>query len=347
MTHAAPPFGLHSPTLGAGMARTFLDFASARGLSRSTLLGSAGLHEDDIATHEARISADAFLSLVTAAETATNDPLFILDFGSAVHATETSIVCVIGSTCETMAEAHAHLNRYARLTLDVGTRHHGPHFPLEMSRDGLWFIDDRDLPSASRQITEASLVRIACGTRLVQATPPLLRGVHFRHAPAGPVARYEAVFGAPVRFRQTRNALLFDPAWPDLRVRQAPAHVSSVLLERAAALLASLDEARTLSGRVHAQLRARLGKESVSMDAVARALAMSRQTLYRGLREEGVTFEDLLDHLRRRAAEDLLRSDRLAVQAAAQRCGFRDVAAFSRAFKRWTGVSPTRYRAAS
>ncbi len=347
MTHAAPPAGLHSPTLGAGMARTFLDYASTRGLSRSALLASAGLHEDDLATHEARISAAAFLLLVTAAETAANDPLFILDFGSAVHATETSIVCVIGSTCETMAEAHAHLNRYARLTLDVGTRHHGPHFPLEMSRDGLWFVDDRDLPRAWRQITEASLLRIARGTRLVQAMPPLLRVVHFRHAPAGPVARYEAAFGAPVRFRQSRNALLFDPAWPHLRVRQAPAHVSAVLLERAAALLASLDEARTLSGRVHAQLRERLGKESVTMDAVARALAMSRQTLYRGLRDEGLTFEDLLDQLRRSVAEDLLRSDRLAVHVTAQRCGFRDVAAFSRAFKRWTGVSPTRYRAAS
>jgi AraC-like DNA-binding protein len=82
----------------------------------------------------------------------------------------------------------------------------------------------------------------------------------------------------------------------------------------------------------------------VRMDALARALGCSRQTLYRRLRAEGTTFETLLDGLRRRLARRLLREERLSVKETSYRLGFADPAAFSRAFKRWTGSSPRTWR---
>ena len=80
------------------------------------------------------------------------------------------------------------------------------------------------------------------------------------------------------------------------------------------------------------------------MEALARALACSRQTLYRRLRAEGVTFEALLDRVRRRLAMRLLRDEKASVKDTAYRLGFADPAAFSRAFKRWTGSSPRFWR---
>lgn len=80
------------------------------------------------------------------------------------------------------------------------------------------------------------------------------------------------------------------------------------------------------------------------MDRVARDLGLSRQTLYRRLRQEGVTFDQLLDRLRRRLALRMLGQEGLSVKDAAYRLGFADPAAFSRAFKRWTGESPRAYR---
>ncbi len=79
----------------------------------------------------------------------------------------------------------------------------------------------------------------------------------------------------------------------------------------------------------------------VRIDQVARAMGLSRQTLYRRLKAEGATFEELLDRLRRRLALRLVR-ERLPVKEVAYRLGFSDPAAFSRAFKRWTGSSPSR-----
>jgi AraC-like DNA-binding protein len=85
----------------------------------------------------------------------------------------------------------------------------------------------------------------------------------------------------------------------------------------------------------------------VGIDRVARELGMSRQTLYRRLKREGITFEEILDAKRRYLSVRYLKFDRLSVKSASYRLGFSDPAAFSRAFKRWFGVSPSDFRQAS
>ena len=97
---------------------------------------------------------------------------------------------------------------------------------------------------------------------------------------------------------------------------------------------------RPLSAQVERQIEPLL-ESGARIDEVARALGLSRQTLYRRLKAEGATFEGLLDRVRRRLALRLLREQGLSVKETAYRLGFSDPAAFSRAFKRWTGSSPT------
>ena len=84
-----------------------------------------------------------------------------------------------------------------------------------------------------------------------------------------------------------------------------------------------------------------LAEGDIGIDRIARELGCSRQTLYRRLKAEDVTFEQVLDGLRRRLARRYIERDGVTVKEAAYRLGFSDPASFSRAYKRWTGHSPT------
>ncbi|HVQ08095.1 MAG TPA: helix-turn-helix domain-containing protein [Allosphingosinicella sp.] len=95
---------------------------------------------------------------------------------------------------------------------------------------------------------------------------------------------------------------------------------------------------------VERRIEPMLAAGPVRIDDVARALGCSRQTLYRRLKADGVTFAALLDTLRRRLALRFVREQGLSVKETAWRLGFSDPAAFSRAFKRWTGTWPSEAR---
>ena len=71
---------------------------------------------------------------------------------------------------------------------------------------------------------------------------------------------------------------------------------------------------------------------------------MTTRTLQRKLADEDVSFQQLKDGLHRDQSINLLRDSGLTVAAVGQRIGFAEPAAFSRAFRQWTGMSPLGYR---
>ena len=82
----------------------------------------------------------------------------------------------------------------------------------------------------------------------------------------------------------------------------------------------------------------------ISIDKVARELGMSTRKLQRGLKQEGTTYQELLNRTRRDLAERYVRDGAHDLTEVAFILGFADLSAFSRSFKRWTGLSPSRYR---
>ena len=111
----------------------------------------------------------------------------------------------------------------------------------------------------------------------------------------------------------------------------------------ATAALAHAPRPNALATTVAAKIEARLPGD-VSAEAVATALKMSARTLQRRLEEEGQRYSSVLDETRARVAKTLLSEPTLALAEVAYRVGFSDLATFSRAFKRWTGVPPGTFR---
>jgi AraC-like DNA-binding protein len=127
--------------------------------------------------------------------------------------------------------------------------------------------------------------------------------------------------------------------------RERPNPFMTFLGELAGAIERGSSRKPSFRREVEAAVEPLLAEGDANIDRVAHELGMSRQTIYRRLKAEGVTFEQLLDELRHRLALKLLRDEQMAVKQASWRLGFSDPAAFSRAFKRWTGTSPSEARA--
>lgn len=108
------------------------------------------------------------------------------------------------------------------------------------------------------------------------------------------------------------------------------------------------EEERGLTdGRLIARLRSELkpgSKGYPSLDEMARRLGMAPRTLRRRLKHEGAGYAEMLEDARRSEALRLLGNQQLATHQVAQRLGYLDPANFTRAFRRWTGQTPSEYR---
>ena len=95
--------------------------------------------------------------------------------------------------------------------------------------------------------------------------------------------------------------------------------------------------------RVENEIVPLLARGDATAEHVARQLGLSRQTLFRRLRDEGTSFQQLLDAKRRQLAIRYIGMEGQPIKVVAWKLGFSGPAAFTRAFKRWTGTSPGRF----
>ncbi len=79
---------------------------------------------------------------------------------------------------------------------------------------------------------------------------------------------------------------------------------------------------------------------------LAKHLGLSTRSLQRDLERRGTAYSDLVDRVRYETAQDLLSRTSRTIAEVGARLGYRDPSSFSRAFARWSGVSPRSYRAA-
>jgi AraC-like DNA-binding protein len=328
-------------TVAAGLARGLMELAVSKGASRTMLATRSGIAGKDIDDQDNRIPFANYVALMRAGKQLCNDPALALHFGETNDLSQISIVGLLGFASATMADALMQLNRYGRLVVEFD----GPRDRFQISRrkDGLWIVDTRANPNDFPELTESTFARMICGPRQFGVTQ-LAKMVHVTHSAPAYRAEYEHILGAPVAFDSGENAILIDEVWMNHRIALQPRYVFGILSEHADALLKSLESSKSVRGRVESLLMPILHTGDVSMGMIAGRLGLSRQTLLRRLKAEGTTFEKVLDELRRQLALGYLGGKKVSVNETAYLVGFSEPAAFSRAFKRWTGTSPRRMR---
>ncbi|MET3664758.1 AraC-like DNA-binding protein [Caulobacter sp. 1776] len=325
-------------TVSGGFFRALLDFAVSLGADRDALLARTGVQPADFADQDARVPLEAYKALYRAGQQMTGEPALALKFPEATRFEQMSVVGLICQAAETMGDALKQLNRFSRLVVEVDGVSDGPRFQLT-PRDGeLWLVDRCANAEDFPELVEAALARFTCEMARHYPDFTFVRAAHLTRARPAHAAAYEPILRAPVTFGAAWNALRIEPAWLTLEIHRPNRYAFGMFNGHADALLKSLEDAKTARGRVEALLIPLLHTGDLAMDDIAKALGLSRQTLYRRLKAEGVSFDQVLDALRRKMAETYL--ERLSVNETAYLVGFSETSAFSRAFKRWTGSSP-------
>ena len=170
------------------------------------------------------------------------------------------------------------------------------------------------------------------------------RRVAFRHAPPKDARLYVAFFGCPVTFNASANRMLISRADADYPLPTANRELAAVHDRILTQALARLDK-RNITARVRASLLERLTSGELSAEDAARDLHMSRRSLQRRPAEADETYQALVDDTRRTWPCGISRTRPSPQPTSPFSSGHSQQSALTRAFRRWTGMNPSEYRA--
>lgn len=166
--------------------------------------------------------------------------------------------------------------------------------------------------------------------------------IHFRHEQGAGPERYAGIYGCPVRLGQAETRLYFNPAslghetWhADLSLQRLHEQIAEDKLEEVSRL--------ELVDRVRRAISQSLEGGDFGIDAIAARLGMTRRRLQVELASVETSYNSILNDYRLGLAEQLLCSTQ-SIENIVYLTGFSDPSAFYRAFRRWTGMTPTEFR---
>jgi AraC-like DNA-binding protein len=150
-------------------------------------------------------------------------------------------------------------------------------------------------------------------------------------------------FGCELHFDATLMEWHFDAACLSLPCPNASRFLATLCTDFCESVLTAGQGQTRLQREIRLILLGKIREQPVASE-IASELGLSRRSLYRRLFEEKATFQGLLDDVRASVAIQFLSSTRLPVEEIAHRVGFADQSNFRKAFKRWTGATPSSYR---
>lgn len=171
---------------------------------------------------------------------------------------------------------------------------------------------------------------------------PLL-SLEFKHPQTGYQQKYEDIFHCPAVFGAQQNRFSFDISWLEEPLAKSEPETSRIFAAQCQEIASSLTKRYSFTEHIRCFLLNSSG-ESPSLEAIASTLNTTSRTVQRKLVAENTSFQELVDDVRVNVSTEYLLTTELSVEDIAERIGYSDAAAFSNAFKRWTGIAPTAYR---
>lgn len=321
-----------------GWVNTVIGAAERLSVDTDTLLAEADIPVS--ACELERWPIDDITRLWHAAERCTGDPGFGLKVGAEFTPMSISGVGFALQSAATLREAIAMVQRFQRLISDGG------RFQIVAGNTATWLVyhpRQGKLAFSPHQI-EAVLASVVGFASWVTGTRMQPARVQFSQPRLGPAQGYQTVFNCPVEFEQAFSGVLIENTVLDQPLPQADPQLAQVHERYTSARLEALTMNSASVAELQRWLAARVGPVLPRRADAAEVLGISERTLARRLRDQGQTFDSLLDEVRRQKALQAVAETSAALPEIAESLGFAEVSTFYRAFKRWTGSPPVRWR---
>lgn len=338
--------------LSARIGAMIVHSAAASGADPKALEGATGFRSERAQDPDARISLALETALWAEAERLTGDPDFGLHTALRIQPGAFDVLDYAVRTAPTLGAALDRLARYNRLEHDAAvftmSTESTPSAALtRVTHTFRGGVPGQALGQHRHSITFTLASLLVIGQQMSGA-PLVPREVSFQNAPAGDLAAQARVFGVTPRYAAPDNAVVFLAADLERPVPAADPRLWRVIERHAEALLAARPEPSLgLSARVRqalGELADSLPESPPTLATLAARLRLSERSLQRHLRDEGTTFDALLEGFRKDLALSYLRDPHIAISEVAYLLGYSEPSAFHRAFRRWTGVTPGELR---
>jgi AraC-like DNA-binding protein len=185
--------------------------------------------------------------------------------------------------------------------------------------------------------TITSLCRINYG----QSLQPV--AVSFTHPEPADSGAYFAFFRCPVYFNTADNRIILSQDAVNKRLPSSNPLLAQLHDQIMVEYMAQLDDDNIIE-RIKAAIIDQLPSGQVTDSSIADALYLSRRTFHRRLLQQNTTFRAILNEVRQKLASQYITDSSLSLNEISFLLGFAEISSFSRAFKRWTGTSPSAFR---
>ena len=332
--------GISDPLVPMNFPALLVKVAAERGASAERVLEGTSFTEPMLASPNARMSFGQVRQLTQNVLAFGGDPGLGFEVGSQAHVARLGILGYAAMSARTLGAAIELAVSYHRILV--------PFLDLQFRREGdigvLAITESMPLGELRPCVREAAVTCMVQLAGFMVENPPTLRELRFDYPEPLYAARYRQRFDCPISFDAPATESRFDAAALTLPLVYACEATARMAEEQCAVLLQPVLDCEGVVKKVETLLRTRPG-ESPSVKHLARTLRTSERSLRRALSDNGTTYRELLDQVRKKLAIEYLSSTAIPMEDIARSIGFGSSRSFRRAFHRWTGEAPSTLRA--
>ena len=324
--------------ISAAYLRGLIDLLRLKKTDTEAFLARYEVNEAMIENFQSRIPVSHFNQMLYEAEAITGDADIGLHVGEQIKPNQYGVLGLSIMNCKTLEEAVQRHTRYENLVCNVAMSRY------QVKGDQVELTWDTCAPEATRHIAEENVASWITFARWISGTDLSPSLIQFHHPTPEHVSEHARIVRCPVSFSADRVRVVFPERFLKLPLRQYDPMMLAMLDKYAERLLLQLNNSDLFVDKVKAAISAHLQSGEVSLGHIAATLELSDRQLQRKLKDEGLTYQSVLDSARKTLALKQVEDDMIDFSEITFLLGFSDQSAFQRAFKKWTDLTPGQYR---